>query len=178
MSKVDKYVVIAGTNRPQSNTKKVASQYFEMVKRKGVDVELVCLKDVDWAFYDPNHYTKIQQSGIDFQERIMIPATKFLFVAPEYNGSIPGILKLFIDACNVKESFHFKKACLVGLGSGRGGNMRGLDHLTGILNYLNIDVYHKEVTLPDINNKLRDGRLFDEGILKRIEKQIEGFIKF
>jgi NAD(P)H-dependent FMN reductase len=49
---------------------------------------------------------------------------------------VPGSLKLFIDACSVREykqNFKGKKAALVGIASGRAGNLRGMDHLTGVM---------------------------------------------
>ncbi|MBK6784946.1 MAG: NAD(P)H-dependent oxidoreductase [Saprospiraceae bacterium] len=42
----------------------------------------------------------------------LIPSSHWIIIAPEYNGSFPGILKLFLDVLSVKqakETFHGKK---------------------------------------------------------------------
>ena len=45
-------------------------------------------------------------------QEIVTKTDKFIFVIPEYNGSFPGVLKVFIDACSFPESFYEKKAAL------------------------------------------------------------------
>ena len=84
----------------------------------------------------------------------MLAADKFWFVFPEYNGGIPGMLKLFLDAISVrayKATFHGKKACLTGISTGRAGNLRGLDQLTNILNYLQVIVHPNKVPISSIS---------------------------
>lgn len=109
----------------------------------------------------------------------MSDADKFIFITPEYNGSIPGVLKIFIDACSFPISFYHKKAALVGISSGRYGNLRGIDHLTGICNYLRMHVLPLKIFLPQIQNEINEEYTFihDETI-RAIDEQIEELIHF
>jgi NAD(P)H-dependent FMN reductase len=75
---------------------------------------------------------------------------KFLYVIPEYNGSFPGVLKTFIDAVPPR-MFREKKAAMVGLSDGRSGNVRGQEHLTGILHYLKMFVHYSKPKLSGID---------------------------
>jgi NAD(P)H-dependent FMN reductase len=119
------------------------------------------LEEIPHDWFHPDMYGKNGQtpSLTRIQDEFMVPADKFLFVVPEYNGGFPGALKLFIDGCSVrkyKETFSGKKAALVGIASGRAGNLRGMEHLTGILNYLGTIVMPNKLPISSI------GKLLDE----------------
>jgi len=112
-------------------------------------------------------------------EQLMRQASRFVFVAPEYNGSIPGVVKLFIDAFVPKEVFHGKKAGLIGLASGKFGNVRGLDHLTGILNYLQVDVMPFKAHIPRIHEVLSAaGELTDAKAQEELREHARRFARF
>ena len=112
----------------------------------------------------------------------MLPAQKFIFISPEYNGSFPGVLKLFLDACSVREykaTFKGKKAALVGIATGRAGNLRGMDHLTGILNHLGIIVLPNKVPISKIDQLYGEsGDIADAVTLRLIERHVEEFLAF
>src|SRR5690606_19694238 len=84
---------------------------------------------------------------------------KFIFVVPEYNGSFPGILKLFLDSIPTK-FWADKKACLVGVSDGRAGNLRGMEHLTGILQYLKMHVFYNKLPISLINKVMNEHGVF------------------
>ncbi len=176
---MEKFTIIAGTNRPGSKTKIVARFYEKVFNQYNVKPTFVSLENLSWKFYDPNHYEEAEKVGEIFQIEVLAPTDKYIFILPEYNGSIPGIFKLFIDACDVKKCFHYKKACMVGLGSGRAGNLRGMDDLTGILNYLKVDVYYNKLPLPLIENELdEEGNMLNEETISLVKEQVTGYIKF
>ena len=109
----------------------------------------------------------------------MTQTQKFLFVIPEYNGSFPGVLKVFIDACSFPESFYDKKVALVGLSSGKYGNIRGLDHFTGVCHYVHLNMLPLKIHIPAIRTELDEqGNLFKEDTLKFTDEQIDKFIVF
>jgi chromate reductase len=110
----------------------------------------------------------------------LITATdKFLFVIPEYNGSYPGVLKVFIDACTFPESFYDKKAALVGVSSGRYGNIRGIDHFTGVCHYINLHVMPLKIHIASIRKEMdADGNLIAEDTLRYTNEQMDKFIRF
>jgi NAD(P)H-dependent FMN reductase len=99
-------------------------------------------------------------------------------VTPEYNGSFPGVLKVVLDSIHPKEWNH-KYACLVGVSDGRAGNLRGMDHLAGVLQYLKMHVYHNKLPISLITKLFNaDGTFNNEGQQKVCEVQIEGFLNF
>ena len=66
----------------------------------------------------------------------------------------------------------------MGLASGRAGNVRGLDHLTGIFHYLGSEVYSKKVYLSQINQSLSEEGFIQNDLSQRIEAQLKGFVTF
>ncbi|HET6227311.1 MAG TPA: NADPH-dependent FMN reductase, partial [Bacteroidia bacterium] len=72
-----------------------------------------------------------------------------------------------------------KKAALVGVSSGRAGNLRGLDHLTGVLHYLGIYVHPNKLPVSSVLSILDgQGKMKDENTIKVLEKQIAEFLKW
>jgi len=167
----DIYTVISGTNRPGSNTKQVAGQYYHLLQQKGLPVHLVTLEGLDIH----NRNEQIKQ----LEKDVLIPTRKFIFIVPEYNGSFPGVLKALIDHSDIENVWWGKKALLTGVSTGRAGNLRGLEHLTGVLHYLKMNVHHNKLPISVVN-KLMNGEkdIGDETTLRVIADQLDQFISF
>lgn len=177
--------VISGTNRRNNRTYPIAKQLFEMFRKTTLEhVELLNLEDLPLDFIHTGMYTPDGQNEAlrKLQDDYMIPADKFCIVSPEYNGSYPGILKLFIDACSIREykpTFSNKKAVLVGVATGRAGNLRGIDHLKGSLNHVGTIVMPGILPLSSVN-KISDenGQIIEPGNVAAMQKIVESFLAF
>ncbi|RDC55137.1 NADPH-dependent oxidoreductase [Pedobacter chinensis] len=170
--------IIAATNRPNSNTLKVAQYYKQQLEIRGVQSNLFSLEHLPADVLNTDMYGKRSE---DFQKiQDLISATdKFIFIMPEYNGSYPGVLKVLIDACNFPDSFYDKKAALVGVSSGKYGNIRGVDHFTGVCHYIHLHVLPLRLHIPNIRTELDDnGNLIKEDTIKFTNEQIDKFVKF
>lgn len=169
--------IISGTNRKDSKTLKVATFYRDQLSIKGEQATLLSLFDLPEGVLSHN-YGQSNAAFAPFQE-LVHQTEKFIFIIPEYNGSFPGILKVFIDHCKFPESFVGKKAALVGIASGRQGNVRGIDHFTGICHYLRLNILPNTITIPRIAEELSlDGQLVKADTLKFVQEQIDQFIRF
>jgi NAD(P)H-dependent FMN reductase len=84
-----------------------------------------------------------------------------------------------IDRSDISKCWHHKKALLTGVATGRAGNLRGMEHLTGTLLYLKMNVHHNRLPISQVD-KLLDitGKLINEDTLKGVNQQIEDFITF
>lgn len=113
------------------------------------------------------------------EKQKLLPAKKIIFIAPEYNGSIPGVLKTMLDLSDYKRTWEWKKALLVGISTGRSGNVRGLEHLTSILNYMKVIVHPNKLPISSVH-KLLNGKhaIEDSETLTAINSQIDEFVKF
>lgn len=164
------YTIISGTNRPNSNTLKVAKHYQSFFESKNISAKLLSLEQLTSIHRDEN-FNKIEKE-------ILIPTEKFIFVMPEYNGSFPGILKLLIDISDVRQCWNFKKIMLVGVANGRAGNLRGLDMMTNMCHYMKMNVYHDKLPISSVTNELENDLFKSENTINTIKNQIEGFIAF
>jgi NAD(P)H-dependent FMN reductase len=167
----DLYTVISATNRLNSNTYMVAAQYVRLLKERGLDVQFMTLEGWKWLTKD----AEFEQ----IEEKVLAPTTKFVFVVPEYNGSIPGVLKVMFDISSYKKTWYGKKALLTGIATGRAGNLRGMEHLTGILHYLNVIVHPNTLPISSIDKMLNGhGQIEDERTLNAIKLQLDEFTRF
>jgi chromate reductase, NAD(P)H dehydrogenase (quinone) len=163
--------IISGTNRKDNNTKKVAQAYQKLLAQKNIESKVLAL--------DEHNVYERDEAFVKMESEYLKNAEKIIFVLPEYNGSFPGVLKMMIDNSDVKTAWPNKKALLVGVASGRAGNLRGLEHLTGSLMHLKMIVHPNRLPISSIHKLLADdGTINDESTTKTIQAQLEEFIHF
>jgi NAD(P)H-dependent FMN reductase len=171
-------VIISGTNRPGSNTRKVAARVEAAYKASGVKTGLLDLADLPPEIFSPESYAA-KPPGFSRFTSAVLAADGLVVVTPEYNGSLPGILKYFIDMLPFPESFERRPVCFVGLSAGIWGALRPVEQLQAIFGYRNAYIFPERVFLPGINQLLDEAGLFTRpDIEKRLEKQAAGFVGF
>lgn len=177
--------VIQATNRPDSNTEFVSRQIIELLREQYQGpIGYVSMVDLPPEILPSSLYKKdeVPEKLRLIQDQWMIPAEKFIWILPEYNGSFPGVLKLFIDAISVRhcdETFKLKKSMLIGVATGRSGNIRGMDHLSGILMHMKSVVYPRLLPVSRISELMDDqGRIHHAPTLKSLEDHLGGFVAF
>lgn len=170
--------VIAATDRRDSNTLNVALQYAESLEKQGREVNILSLTDLPSDFFTEGRYGTPPPSFEQVLHKSVASASHFIFVVPEYNGSFPGVLKFFLDIVP-PGIWAGKKAALAGVATGRAGNLRGLDHLTAVLHYLRVEVFHQKPYFSSIHLHLdADSKLADEEYKSLMEIQIKSFSNF
>lgn len=163
--------IISGTNRADNNTKKVAGEYQRLLAAKNVETALYALDEIDG--------TKRDNSFIKAEENLLQAAEQFIVVMPEYNGSYPGILKLMIDNTDVEQTWWHKKVLLVGVSTGRAGNLRGMEHLTGCLLHMKMLVHPNRLPISLVHKMMdTSGKFTDLNTLAAIDTQLEEFLDF
>ncbi len=170
--------MIVGTNRPGSNTRKVARQIEEIYLELGVRPEVLDLALLPPEIFSPASYAQKPKAFLPFAEAIL-RAAGLVVISPEYNGGMPGILKYFIDMLKFPESFAARPVCFVGLAAGVWGALRPVEQLQAVFGYRNAHLYPERVFLPKINDLLdADGRITNPELLERLTEQARGFIDF
>lgn len=104
-----------------------------------------------------------------------------VFVTPEYNYSVPGVLKNAIDWASrpaYDSVFKGKPCFIVTTSGGVLGGVRAQGHLKQILNAMLAEVFPcKEIVVPNANQKVVDGKLADETILAFADENLTAFLK-
>ena len=171
-------VIISGTNRPGSNTRKVTARVEASYNALGVKTQLLDLADMPPEIFAPTSYA---EKPVGFQKFTVaiLAADGVVIVTPEYNGGVPGVLKYFIDMLPFPESFEQRPVCFVGLAMGLWGALRPVEQLQAIFGYRNALVYPERVFMPGIGKLLdASGDFTSDDIPKRLDKQAAGFVGF
>ena len=170
--------LIVGTNRPGSNSRKVAAQIETIYAELKVSLHVLDLAKLPPEIFSPTSYAEKPKSFQPFSDAVLQSAGLHV-VTPEYNGSVPGVMKYFIDMLKFPESFEQRPVCFTGVAAGIWGALRPIEQLQAIFGYRNAYLYPDRVFLPQINNLLdASGKLKDVELLARLKAQAEGFTGF
>lgn len=176
--------LIQGSNRRDNATMPVVRLLAERLRTSGREVQIVDLVELTGDLLHPDMYEAgIEHAWLAASEATLKRADGWLFALPEYNGSYPGGLKLFIDALSVRDYdglFGGRVAALVGTASGRSGNVKGMEHLTSILQYVGTTVMPGAQPISGIDALLSEDRerIVDPETVKTLEGYAERFARY
>ena len=170
--------LLIGTNRPASNSRKVARHLEEIYAELKVPLCVLDLANLPAEIFLPASYAQKPKSFHPFSETIL-QSSGVHVISPEYNGGIPGVLKYFIDMLKFPESFEHRPVCFTGLSAGIWGALRPIEQLQAIFGYRNAFIFPERVFLPQINQSLdENGWIKNPELLDRLRKQANGFVDF
>jgi NAD(P)H-dependent FMN reductase len=160
-----KIVLIIGSSRPGRVTEKFAKWAAGGIKSmKDVELEIVDLKEYDFPnFNEPisprfNPDRKPEPKVKEFLDKLDT-ADAFVIATPEYNHSIPGVLKNALDY--IDWQFNKKPVAIVSHGSV--GGARAAEHLKGIVSEVKGVVIPTAVSLSGASDAIdEDGNLNEE----------------
>ncbi len=170
--------VISGTNRQDNMSSRVAALCRSILENEGEQVTFLDLRELPDALFRPEAYARKPPEFEPFQ-RAILEADGILTVVPEYNGSFPGVLKLFIDMLRFPESLVEVPAAFVGVAAGEWGGLRAVEQLEMIFQYRHAHLFGRRVFLKGIGELLGPGgRLTDPELETRLETTVRGFAAF
>lgn len=162
-----------------------ARKYAELLAAQTQEeVKLLALEDIphDWFHPDMYELNQLTPSLAKLQDEYILAADKFVFFSPEYNGGFAGSLKVFIDGISIRkyaQNFKGKKAALVGVATGRAGNLRGMDHLNGVLQHMGCIVMPNKLPISQIGKMATDDRgLADPTTIAVMEAHAQELLSF
>ncbi|MDA3615035.1 NADPH-dependent FMN reductase [Polluticaenibacter yanchengensis] len=179
---MDKVIgILAGSLRKASFSKKIAEAIIEFAP-EGYEFKMVSLEDLPIYNQDFDDYNDVPQAIHLFRET-MKGISGVIFVTPEYNRSVPGVLKNAIDVGSrpYNKSIWDKKPAAVfsnspGHLSGFGAN----HHLRQSLVFLNMPTMQQpEVYLAQIKNDIDENGHLKEGDTKAfLKKAVAAYISW
>lgn len=133
----------------------------------GVEIEVADIRDI--PLYDEDLRAKGLPEAVErFRERIA-QADGILIATPEYNFSLPGVLKNAIDWASrpPNQPFAGKPLGIMGASGGLSGTMRAQYHLRQVAVFVDMHVMNKpEVFVRSAGEKIAEGRITDEATRK------------
>src|SRR5882672_1227396 len=160
--------LLVGTNRPDSNTRKVARHVEEIYAELKVPLRVLDLAQMPPEIFSPASYGEKPKSFQPFADGIL-QASGLHVVTPEYNGGLPGVLKYFIDMLKFPESFERRPVCFTGLSAGIWGALRPIEQLQAIFLYRKAYLFPECVLVPMIGKHLNpEGRIANAEVLGQL----------
>ena len=170
--------VISGTNRPESNTRKVAGLVLEALAKNGEPAQIVDLAELPDDLFASSSYA-VKPDGFAPHQEAILSTDGILTVVPEYNGSFPGVLKYFIDMLRFPDCLYEKPAAFIGISAGPWGAVRAVEHLEMVFQYRHAHLFGRRCFIPGIGQALGEaGRLTDPKIEERLVAMVTGFAGF
>lgn len=169
--------ILVGTNRPQSKSyeiAKVIKSFYDDLKEPA---KIMNLAEIPLSSLEGNHYSEAKPTAINAAIEELLQSDGLVVVCPEYNGSMPGALKYFIDHWKYPDSFEHRPVAFVGLG-GRFGGLRPVEHLQQVFGYRNSFIFPDRVFIMNVWSLFKDNKLVDEVCLNLLKNQAQGFCRF
>jgi chromate reductase len=172
-------LVIVGSLRKQSFTLKIANALARLAPST-LKLDVITLHGI--SFYDQDIEATPPADWLAFREKIQ-KSDGILFVTPEYNRSIPGVLKNAIDVASRppgKSSFLGKPIGLVGNAPGQLGGIAAIKHLQNILPGISGPILGQpEIYLNGIGDAFDEkGNLTKEPVQKLLQQYIDAYAAF
>ena len=174
-------VLIFGASlRRGSLNDRLAILAASVAEQKGGVVDRATMRDFDCLSYDGDVE---REEGIPagaqlFRERL-VTADAFIISSPEYNASMPGVLKNVIDWASRfrPQPFNGRQGLLMSASPSMAGGNRGLWALRVPLEHLGARVYPDMFSLSQAHEALgADGRIINGTLQQRFESTIECFL--
>ncbi|MEQ8524941.1 NAD(P)H-dependent oxidoreductase [Gracilimonas sp.] len=170
--------IISSTDRPNSNALKVSRYVQSLYEEKEVEAEVISLEDFPLEEVVGGRYGKKLPAIEKFREPI-INADGLVFVIPEYNGSFPGILKVFVDYLPFPKAFEKMPMAFIGEANGAFGGLRAVEQFQMVANYRNALQFPERVFIPRVKDEFVEGEGIKDSFKQNLlESQVENFVKF
>ena len=150
-------LILAGSLRTGSYNKRLARHTHRILKDLGYHTTLIDISDFDIPLYDQDVEDQGFPEDVTRLQKLWTQHSGYIIVSPEYNASIPGVLKNILDWMSRPNPqlaagdscFQGKVAGIMATSPGRLGGLRGLRPLRELLSYLGTIVLPGERGFPN-----------------------------
>lgn len=160
--------VVIGTDRKNSNTMVVSKELIKhLAQNPNARINVIDLAQLPQSVFKADYFEKKSPFFENNFVKPIVNADGIIFVIPEYDGAVPGILSYYMN--HMRASLSKKQIGLVGISAGRWGARSPLDAFKGTLTHrggrvlgdiqVNIEfvegkVENSQLTNPDAKNRL------------------------
>jgi NAD(P)H-dependent FMN reductase len=162
-----KLQIIIGSTRPNRAADKVAPWVIDRaMSHPAFDVEVLDLRDWPLPIFAENFDTigdindpTYSDPAVRRWNHKIKEADAYLVITPEYNHSVPGVLKNAIDNVWVSFAFRNKPIVAVGYSGGIAGGVRAIEHLAQIAIEAELVPIRAAVVIPRVAEAFDDDGL-------------------
>jgi chromate reductase len=171
-----KIAVFVGSLRKESINRRLAHA-LEKLAGDRASFDYIQLDDV--PLYNQDHDSRFPAQGTRLKNQVR-SADAVLFITPEYNRSIPGVLKNAIDTGSRPQgdnAFQGKPAALIGASFGSAGTAMAQQHLRNVLVAVGLAAMARPEAFVQFKEGLieADGTVASEGTRKFLQGFLDAF---
>jgi chromate reductase, NAD(P)H dehydrogenase (quinone) len=174
-----KVLVFGASLRADSLNVKLAELATRVAELTGATVDHAAMEDFDVPSYDGDD-EKDQDfpKGAEELRRRLIENDAFIISSPEYNASMPGLLKNLIDWTSRfrPQPFDGKHGLLLSASPSMVGGNRGLWSLRIPFEHLGARIYPDMFSLAQAHKAMAGGNISDAALRARFETNIQAFL--
>jgi len=167
--------VLVGSLRKESFNRKIAHALIELAPEK---LKLSIVEIGQLPFFNQDQEADPPQPWVEFRQRIQ-RADAVLFVTPEYNRSIPGVLKNAIDVASRPYGhsvWNGKPGDVISVSPGAIGAFGANHHLRQSLVFLNVPALQQEAYIGHVDKLLgADGKLNNDATRDFLRQHMQAF---
>ncbi|MCC6807057.1 MAG: NAD(P)H-dependent oxidoreductase [Deltaproteobacteria bacterium] len=174
-----KVLVFAASLRADSLNRKLATLAAKIAEQHGVIVDHASMRELDVPSYDGDVESSAGiPKGAQELKRRLTESDAFIIASPEYNGSMPGMLKNLIDWTSRfrPQPFDTKHGLLLSASPSMVGGNRGLWALRMPFEHLGARIYPDMFSLAQAHKALVEGDIADAALRARFEKTVQAFL--
>jgi NAD(P)H-dependent FMN reductase len=172
-------LVFAASRRSQSLNRRLAAVAAGVAGREGATVDLADFHEFDVPLYDGDLEATegIPKGAAAFRERLLA-SDAFIISSPEYNASMPGVLKNLIDWTSRfrPQPFDGRHGLLLSASPSLAGGNRGLWSLRVPLEHLGARIFPDMFSLSMAHQSLAGDTLADAALQARFDKTMQAFL--
>ena len=149
---------LVGSISSTSINRRLANALVKLAPQAGLTLTEIPIAGL--PFYSADHDAAIPAEAAEFKRAI--EAADAIVVTPEYNRSVPGVLKNALDTASRPwgdNSFAGKPSAVIGTSTGAIGTAVAQQHLRSVLSFL----ASPELSQPEAYIQMRDGLITDDG---------------
>lgn len=169
---MNKIIILLGTAREERMSEKVANFVFAVAQKR---------EEAEFIFLDIADFLQERSLGLSADKQNvwsnnLKEAKALLIVAPEYNHSYPGELKLLLDS--EYEAYRDKVVAICGVSSGAVGGARMIEQIKLVLNAFEMKIIKRNVFFSLVNDIfLEDGEVKEKEVwTKRVNELLDDII--
>ncbi len=175
-----RFLVFSASLRTDSLNTRLAQLAVETIEAQGGEVDSAAVRD----FEVPSYSADVQDAdgfppGAEELRRRLESSDAFVIASPEYNASMPGLLKNAIDWVSRfrPQPFHERHGLLLSASPSMVGGNRGLWALRVPFEHLGARIFPDMFSLAQAHSAFdTEGRIADPRLQDRFEHTIAGFM--
>jgi chromate reductase, NAD(P)H dehydrogenase (quinone) len=174
------FLIFSASLRSDSLNNRLAKLAALAIEKNGGTVDFASMSDFDCPSFNQDlEVDNFHPEGAEAFRKRILANDAFIIASPEYNGSMPGVIKNVIDWTSRfrPQPFNQHHALLMSASPSMAGGNRGLWSLRIPLEHLGTRVYPDMFSLASAHQAFdAEGNIKDETLAKRFEDNLVGFM--